>query len=96
MSDNQEQTARGANISDQELSAAIETPAVYCHRMLATNTAAGMRLSFGETGPKGITHFRFAAFLTYADAFALVDLLNRQLEQVQEITIEPPTSGQKK
>jgi hypothetical protein len=77
----------GTNVTQQELRTAFDDPAVYSNKMLATNVSAGVRIAFmeqlGELVPAQV---RAAVLLSFPDAIALRDLLNRQLEAFEAAT----------
>ena len=63
-------------------------PAIASNKIYATIGPAGVRITFCEqAGPTAPPIFRMAALLSFPDAFALRDLLIRQLEHV-EVTVE--------
>jgi hypothetical protein len=76
-------------MTEGELSVAFAGPAFHVNKMFASNMATGVRLSFCEMRtPDGHDlQFRTAVVISYIDATALRDLLNRQLEGVQFVEI---------
>jgi hypothetical protein len=70
------------DVSQPDLDAALEPPATYTNRIVALNTSAGMRISFGELGDaQGAPVFRSAILLSYEDAAALRHLIDSQLNK---------------
>ena len=66
-------------------------PAFYSNKMYATLLPQGMRLTFAEMNPASpAPAFRTAIFLSFPDAAALADLLQRQLSQLEFVPYTPP------
>ena len=73
-----------------ELDAAFSGAAIYVNKTFVTVTQAGLRLAFAEArGPNEASVFRSAVLLSYPDAFALLDLLQKMLkENVEFVPVE--------
>lgn len=80
-----EQKAKKA-ISDEDYLAMFEGPAFASNRMFMTVTQDGVRLAFMEQhGTRVPPQFRTAVALSFANAFALRDLLERQLKNIRAV-----------
>ncbi len=79
--------------TDADAQAINAGPAIFSNKMFATVAPQGMRLTFAEVNPASPSPaFRAAIFLSFQDAAALMDLLERQLSQVDTVVI--PTAVQ--
>lgn len=78
-------------ITDLDTSAINSGPAFYSNKMYATMLPQGMRLTFAEINPASpAPAFRTAIFLSFQDAAALADLLQRQLGQLDFVPFTQP------
>lgn len=74
-----------SEILDGELLESFSGPAVLANRIFLTITGSGARLSFMEQhGDKVPPQFRTAVILSFEDALALRDLLERQLKDIEK------------
>lgn len=74
--------------TDADAQAINAGPAIFSNKMFATVAPQGMRLTFAETNPASpVPSFRAAIFLSFQDAAALLDLLERQLSLVETVAI---------
>lgn len=74
----------GKTPQQNDFTIAFDGPAMNSNRMVAAHVAAGLRLAFLESYSEDVAaKFRFAVLLSYDDAKALRDLLNRQLKPVE-------------
>ena len=91
-----DEVPEGYQVLAHELEAATAVPSVFVNRMVATNTAAGMRISFGEraSSPDGTTHFRFSGIMPYDDAEQLALLIERQLKLVRRLEVKVGPDGE--
>jgi len=72
-------------VSDAELEAVFQGPALASNRFFVTISPGGVRLAFMEEWKVGEPPmFRCAAMLSHQDAVLLKDLLVRQLRQIEE------------
>lgn len=89
-----EQSAPGLLVSEPEIDAAAQLPAVLSNRMIASNTPIGMRIAFGEMrSAERLPVFRFATVMSYEDAEQLRDLISRQLSLLKRVELTVGTDG---
>ena len=78
-------------ITDMDTAIINSGPAFFSNKMYATMTPQGMRLTFAELNLASPTPaFRAAVFLSFPDAAALADLLQRQLSQIEFVPFPQP------
>lgn len=85
-------------ITDADTATINSGPAIFANKMYATLSPQGMRLTFAEANPAlPAPAFRTAVFLSYSDAAALMDLLQRQLSLIEVLDTPPgaETNGEK-
>jgi hypothetical protein len=84
MSKEQPEPDKVVTVSDDELRASFNGPAVHSNKMFMTMTSSGARIAFMEAlGDKVFPTFRAAVLLSFGDALALRDLLTRQLKDIE-------------
>jgi hypothetical protein len=72
--------------TDADAEAVNSGPAIFSNKMFATVAPQGLRLTFAETNiATQLPQFRAAVFLSFPDAAALMDLLERQLGLVDSV-----------
>lgn len=72
-------------VTDQELLDAYAIPAVNANKMIAANMINGMRIAFAEAQLPAIPpQYRAAILLSYEDAAALAQLIERQLAAMRD------------
>ena len=77
------ETARDS-VSDEELRAAFSGPAVRSNKIYLSMTDSGIRIAFMEQHGTSVPPiFRLAVSVSFPDAFALRDLIARQLDQIE-------------
>jgi len=70
--------------SDEEVNAAYDVPAVFINRFAVTLNDSGVRLSFGENNPKGVSKYRSAIQMSPFHAWELRNALTTILERVEQ------------
>jgi hypothetical protein len=81
-------------IPQSEWEMVFSGPAPVINRMHVNNLQAGMRLTFSEQYSDVVPPvFRAAVFLSYDDAEALRNLLDRQLSTLQKVEIHLDKDG---
>lgn len=84
-------------ITDVDTATINSGPAIFANKMYATISPQGLRLTFAEANPAlPAPAFRAAVFLSFPDAAALMDLLQRQLSLIEvfEGSSEAVASGE--
>lgn len=72
------------DVSDVDTSAINSGPAIFANKIYATVMPQGLRLTFAEMNPaQALPAYRTAVLLSYPDAAALMDLLQKQLTLVE-------------
>lgn len=78
-------------VTDAETGIINGGPAYFSNKIYATMMPQGMRVTFAELNPASpIPAFRSAVFLSFQDAVALADLLQRQIAQIEFVEIPKP------
>ena len=72
--------------SDEEVDAAYDVPAVFINRFAVALNDSGVRLSFGENNPKGVSKYRSAIQMSPFHAWELRNALTTILERVEQKT----------
>ena len=75
-----DENQQGAEVTGEELEAALKLPTVFVNRIITQNHSIGMRISFGEYASGAYSpEFRFSMVMAYDDLLAFRDLLTHQL-----------------
>lgn len=99
MSQNEESNGEGTlpGVTDEDLAASFEVPAVFANRFVVTLTQSGTRISFAEVPVGGKPKFRTAVLLGYHDALELSALLDVMIKKNVVFSEAPePTEGGEK
>lgn len=93
MADNPPAPEPAEEVADDELRRSFSLPAIHSNRILASNMTAGLRLTFMEgNGEKVPSVARMSVLLSYADAAAVRDLIDGQLEKMAAKAVQAKTN----